>query len=120
MELVGAYSDYQRKWIQYAWEMSNGDKNFLYMLKGENGLLSHDRMHDSSLNSVGVDWGFCGTNDYYHPHIVNNPKFLSDPEWQMRECYRMWKEGTTFYAWNRFRSEPEYRMKIKSHFKFIN
>jgi hypothetical protein len=86
-------------WQQYAYEISGYDDRFVIMLEAENGMWSHDRRHDPSLNTVGVDWGFCGTNDYYHPSIVNDERFIGNPYWQMEKCLELWKKGTTFYGW---------------------
>lgn len=118
MDLVQPYNAYQRKWMNEAWEMTH-DKEFMYMLKAENGMLNHDRRHDPSANKVGVDWGFCGTNDVHNAVIRNDPRFMTDPLWQLQECYKMFKGGTTFYAYNRTLREPEYRRLIQSHFMFF-
>ena len=117
MELVGNYNDYQKHWMQVAWQISK-DKDFMYMLKAENGLLNHDRKHDAGKNSVGTDWGFCGTNDYWHKDKVNDPRFFSDPKWQLEKCYEMFKGGTTFYGYKRIKKDPAFRKKIQAHFKF--
>ena len=113
MDLVGDYNQYQRKWMNEAWNMSH-NKEFMYMLKAENGTFNHDRIHDPSNNVVGVDWGFCGTNDHYHADIVNNPLFFSDPMWQLEQCYEMYLGGTTFHGLKRV-NDPE----IQSHFIFF-
>ena len=112
MELVGNYNEYQKHWTQVAWRISGYDKEFMYMLKGENGLFNHDRQ--SLVYSNGVrepSYGFCQIHAGYHPKIVNDPRFFSDPEWQLQQCYRLWKEGTVFYGYN-------HREKSIPHFKF--
>lgn len=113
--LVGNYNEYQNYWMNYAWNRWH-DKEFMYLLKAENGLFNHDRRHDPSGNAVGVDWGFCGTNDYHHAEKVNDPRFFSDPAWQLEKCYEMYKDGVTFYGLIRVRNEPDYRYKISKHF----
>jgi len=113
-----SYNAYQRRWMNEAWELTH-DKEFLYMLKAENGLLNHDRRHDPSQNMVGVDWGFCGTNDVHNATVRNDPRFMSDPLWQLGECYRMFKGGTAFHAYKRVQNEPEFRKTIESHFIFF-
>ena len=117
VRLVGHYSEEQKKNIQRAWSISGGDMDFLYMLKAENGWLTHDRRHDPKNNTVGVDWGFCGTNDYFHAEKVNDPRFFSDPVWQLSKCYEMFIGGTTFYGANRVKNDKVYAEKIKSHFE---
>jgi len=114
IELVGDYNDYQRKWMQYAWQISH-DKEFLYMLKGENGLLNHDR---KSLVPGEPSYGFCQIHQGFHPEIVNDSRFWSDPAWQLNQCYKLWKGGTVFYAYERIKRDPAYRASIESHFKF--
>ncbi len=115
--LVGAYNDYQKRWMNYAWNKWH-DKEFLYMLKAENGLFNHDREHPSGNNAIGVDWGFCGTNDYWHADKINDPRFFSDPAWQLEQCYNMYKGGTVFYGLKRLQRDKHFRTKIQSHFKF--
>ncbi len=116
MDLVGDYNAYQRKWMNEAWEMSH-DKEFMYMMKAENGLLNHDRQGHSS--NVGTDWGFCQINDYYHSELVNDPRFLSEPLWQLEQCYRLYRSGTKFYALERLRSDASFRAQIQSQFIFF-
>ena len=118
MDLVGDYNAYQRKWMNEAWNLSH-DKEFMYMLKAENGLLNHDRRHDPSQNMVGVDWGFCGTNDVHNATVRNDPRFMTDPLWQLGECYRMFKGGTAFHAYKRTLREPDFRAIIQLHFIFF-
>ena len=119
MDLVGNYNDYQRHWMQIAWKISNHDKHFMYMLKGENGLLNHDRQSMVYSNGVREDsWGFCQIFRRYHPDTVNDTRFFSVPEWQLEQCYNKWKSGTVFYAYERFKKDWKYKIKIKSHFKF--
>ena len=119
MELVGNYNDYQRYWMEVAWKISNHDQNFLYMLKAENGLLSHDRQSNVYKNGIREpSFGFCQIHRGYHPEIVNDPKFFTDPKWQLEQCYRLWTGGTAFYGWHRFKSDWAFQQKVKSNFKF--
>lgn len=87
----------QQEKVHYAWEISK-DPDFVYLLEAENGLWTHTRRHDPENNVVGVDWGLCGTNDYWHPQRVNDPRFMTDWKWQVRECLTMYNGGTTFYG----------------------
>lgn len=117
VELVGNYNTYQRNWINFAWKISH-DKEFLYMLKAENGLLNHDRRSQYVSNGVQEpSYGFCQIHRGYHPRIVNNLKF-KDPAWQLGQCLKLWKGGTIFYGAERIKKNPAYRAKIESHFKF--
>lgn len=89
----------QNEKIAYAWSLSH-DLRFIYTLNGENGLWTHNRRHNPANNARGVDWGLCGVNDYWHPKVVSDPRFLTDWKWQMNECYRLWKGGTKFYGFS--------------------
>lgn len=114
MDLVGDYNAYQRKWMNEAWKMSN-DKEFMYMLKAENGLLNHDRQATSGEPS----FGFCQTHQKYHPEIVNDPRFFTEPLWQLEQCYRLYKGGTRFYAVDRMRNDANFRAQVESSFIFF-
>lgn len=119
MEIVGGSNEYQRHWMQVAWEISGHDKQFLYMLKAENGLLNHDRQSEVVKNGIREpSFGFCQIHRGYHPNIVNDPRFFSDPGWQMQKCYELWTGGTAFYGHHRFKNNYAFQQKIKSAFKF--
>ncbi len=83
--------------IYEAWHLSHS-LEFIYMLRGENGLFTHDRIANPRGNKVGTDMGYCGTNTYWHPEIVTDPRFLGDPHWQLERCYQMWKGGVKFFG----------------------
>lgn len=112
--LKGDYNDYQRYWMNYAWRKWH-DKEFMVMLKAENGLLNHDRQSlVKDKNGREPSYGFCQIHKGYHPQIVNDPRFFTDPAWQLGECYRLWKGGTKFYGYiNRTQRE-----KARKHFNF--
>jgi len=86
----------QNEKVHYAWKISQ-DPEFVYMLEAENGLWTHDRWHDPSMNTVGTDWGW-GINDYWHSGIVNDPRFFSDWRWNLDQTYRLYSGGTVFYG----------------------
>lgn len=88
----------EHEFITTAYEMSGCDKDFVLLLEAENGLWSHKRRHNPSANTVGVDYGFCGINDYYHKEIVNDSRFTTDWKWQMGKCLELYKGGVTFYG----------------------
>lgn len=115
-KLADGHSQEQQKVIDYAWEISN-NMRFIYLLTAENGQYNHDRVHPNHANTVGTDRGYCGINDYYHPTIINDPRFLSDWKWQMRECLRLYQNGTTFYGIIRYDKDPNYRQQIHNKFK---
>jgi hypothetical protein len=123
-QLADGHSQEQQNVIDYAWEVSNGDMRFIYLLTTENGQYTFTRQHPSQSNTVGIDYGFCGINGYYHPNIVNDARFFTDWQWQMRECYRLYTEGTTFWGIIRYDNNPwikewgmYYREAIHNKFK---
>jgi hypothetical protein len=76
-------------------EISNNDLDFLATVNGENGLWTPDRKHND-----GVGFGFCGISYPWHKAIIEDERFLSDPRWQMTQCYNMFKGGVRFYAFD--------------------
>jgi hypothetical protein len=92
----------QQEYIDYAWNTYH-DKNLVYLMKAENGLISPDRKHPlkywcPGTKSWGHDWGFGGISDCYHPQITNDPRFLTDWRWQIDQVYLLYKGGTKFYS----------------------
>ncbi len=117
LELVGDYSDSQRFWVQRAYEISDKDMEFMYMLKAENGEFSNDRQ--SSYVKKGIrepSFGYCQIHAYFHPEIVNDHRFFKDPAWQLAQCYQLWSSGTVFYGYDRIQKDRSYKELIKSHF----
>lgn len=83
--------DDQNQYVRIASKISNNDLNFLALLDAENGLFSPDR-----IGATG-DKGFCQISPKWHPEITSDPRF-TDPKWQLEQCFRLYKNGTTFYA----------------------
>jgi len=80
------WTEEQSYWHQYIYEKSGYKKECVIIKEAENGRGDWQRRHDPAKNSKGVDWGLCGINDYYHPEIVNDPRFLTDQSWQADKC----------------------------------
>lgn len=87
----------------------------MYMLASENGLFNHDRR---SLVPGEDSWGFCQIHRYWHPKIVNDPRFLSDPAWQMDRCHELFSGGTVFYGYVKFQKDKKFREARKALFDF--
>jgi len=83
--------DHVNEVLSYAYEISD-DKDFVRLLVAENGRVQID--------TIGItgDIGFCQVSSYYHPKIVNDPRFLTDWKWQIDQCYNLYKNGTTFHG----------------------
>jgi len=118
---------YKTERASYAYHISGGDKDFVKLLQAENGAWTHDSRHvipyrlcwtwgawnrgvlpnqANCWQSTGhfvkthYDYGFCGMSDGYKKHIVDDPRFLDDWEWQIEQCYNEYVAGTTFHGWN--------------------
>jgi len=103
----------QNEIMNYAFEISN-DKEFLYLLKAENGEISLNRK-----SSTG-DYGLCQINKKYHPEIVNDPRFFTDYKFQVDKCFELYKNGTKFYAMDKLKKDKKFRKKIEKFFIFNN
>lgn len=91
--------------VDYAWSISH-DKDFIYTIEAENSKWD--------TNTVGItkDRGICQVSPYYHPEIVNNPKF-SDWKWQIDQCWKLYSGGTRFYG-------SDVRWKVVGRFSWIH
>jgi len=95
----------------------SGDKEFMYMLASENSLLNHDRRSLVVTNGIREpSYGFCQIHRGYHPQIVNDNRFWNDPEWQLEQCYRLWKGGTPFYGYDRYKKGGKFATIIRDKF----
>ena len=59
------------------------------------------------------DWWLCWISDYYHPEIVNDPRFLTNRKRQVDKCAELINWWTTFY-WRWHRKE-----RAVNKFKFL-
>jgi len=92
----------QQQWVRYASRISGNDLDFLATLEAENGLWSPDRQ-SNVYDGVGPNgredsYGFCQFHRNWHKDKVDDPRFFSDPQWQLDQCYEAYKGGTTFYG----------------------
>ena len=115
----------QNEKIAYAWQISKGEKAFVFKLETENDqwnpelrssvflrwgdpLLGENSEKVYTCNTKGDTWtsackqeqsyGFCQIHLPSHPKIVNDTRFFTDWKWQMRECYRLHKRNTPMYG----------------------
>ena len=86
--------DDQNKFVAYASLISNNDLDFITTLEAENGLWTHDRI------GITGDIGFCQFAPQYHSDVTNDPRFYSDPYWQLDQCWEHYQEGTRFYGYD--------------------
>lgn len=102
--------DDQNLYVAYASMISNNDEDFLKTLNQENGLWTIDRQSDRKGDNGYYDYGFCQFNEGHHPDTVHDPRFFTDPFWQLDQCWDHYKAGTTFYG---------YRLRHNSDGMFI-
>lgn len=92
----------QNQYIAYAAKISNNTLDFLLTLDRENGLWTPDRQSEwpsaTGPNGFEDSWGFCQVHKPDHPEIVNDPRFFSDPYWQLDKCWELYQGGTRFYG----------------------
>jgi hypothetical protein len=111
-------SSKQQEAIDYAWQISK-DPNFIYLLKAENGKISIDRKSDIVGSNGYRDYGYCQINKGFHPKIVKDSRFFTDMRWQLDQCYRLYKGGTTFYGLTKFKSNKAFQSKVKEAFDWV-
>jgi hypothetical protein len=101
--------------VDYAWEVSGGDKDFILTIDAENSQWSPDRRSDLSYWRNGKEYwdtGICQISEYYHPEIVYSERF-SDPYWQIDQCWRLYSGGTRFYGYDvRMRKAPSFQFPV--------
>lgn len=89
--------DWRLEYVSYAFE--KWWLNFVALLEAENGLWTIDRQS----NCVDDNWirepsfWFCQIHKWYHPEIVNDPKFFTDWKWQIDRCHELYVGWTPFY-----------------------
>jgi len=80
-------------------EISNNDIEFLALLDAENGTWNLKRQSEVTVKGHRErSYGFCQINSYYHPEIVKDERFFTNPRWQIEQCHKLYKGGTTFYG----------------------
>lgn len=138
---------YKTERASYAYNISGGDKDFVKLLNSENGAWTHDDRHgvsymlcwtwdswnrgvlpnqewcwrqDEKFSRVHYDHGFCGMSDGYKKQIVDDPRFYEDWKWQIGQCYKQYKIGTTFYGWGHRNSRwiGEFVMDVSNNLEF--
>jgi hypothetical protein len=105
--------------VTMAYELSGCDKEFLYMIEGENG--NWDIKERSRVVQDGKredSWGLCQLNRQWHSKVVDDPRYKTDPKFQIESCYTKFKGGTKFYGYPSPKGDKERRRKIQEHFIF--
>lgn len=89
------------KIINYAYDISSGDMDFVLTLKAENGWFDLYQQSNVYNNGIREDsWGLCQLNRRRHKNVVDNPLFRESWEHQVEVCWDKYKNGTKFYGYN--------------------
>jgi hypothetical protein len=103
-------------YVQYAYDISWWDMDFITTLEAENWLWSPTRQSEV-INSYGKredSWGFCQIHRRWHSDIVDDPRFFSDPYRQLDKCLEKYMWGTKFY-WYYVRHWLDKRFSLDWH-----
>ena len=110
----------QQGFICRAWKISGGHRDFILTLKAENGRID-PLLQSYYYNKAGhrePSYGFCQIHSRFHPDIVGDERFFTDPHWQLDQCWRLYSDyerrgivGKRFYGYNN-------RWKVERYFKF--
>ena len=89
------------KIINYAYEISDWDIDFVLTLKAENGWFDMHKQSNVHNNGKREDsWGLCQLNRRRHKNVVDNPLFWESRKYQVEVCWDKYKNGTKFYGYN--------------------
>ena len=92
------------KIINYAYEISNGDMDFVLTLKAENGwfdIYKQSNVYDEyGPNNREDSRGLCQLHRRWHSDIVDQPKFRDWYEYQVDACYEKYVGWTRFYGYD--------------------
>ena len=101
----------------YAYEVSNGNMDFLMTLKAENwwfDMYKQSNVPDKYwVNGREDSRGICQLHRKRHSAIVDNERFFADYKYQVEECWKKYNWWTKFYWYN-------VRLKYKTHFTIID
>lgn len=90
-------SEGQQAVVDYAFQISQGDRSFIGLLEAENGLWDFKRQSEVRYNGKREQsYGLCQIHKSYHKKIVNDKRFFTDWKWQLEQCWELYKQGTPF------------------------
>lgn len=101
---VKGVEQYITERASYAYEYSNGDKDFVLLLNAECGSWACG-LHALKYLREGELWSdgyLCGTSAYYHPVPFAKAKnAYAEGNWkeQVEICHGLYKKGVRFYGW---------------------
>lgn len=89
-----------QSYVQYAYDISWWDRDFITTLEAENWLWNPHRQSEVFDKRVGKRedsrW-FCQLHRNRHSNIVDDPRFFSDPYRQLDRCLEKYRGWTKFY-----------------------
>ena len=93
--------DLAQKIVNYAWKVSNGDLDFLMTLKAENGWFDMYKQSNCYQNGKREDsYWLCMIHRRWHSDIVDQKIFWESWEYQVEQCWKLYKGWTKFYGYN--------------------
>lgn len=99
--IVDPAEPYKNERASYAYDISDGDKDFVLLLNSENGSWSHTTKSTQKYFRDGQWWsdeGMCQVSRYYHLSIILDPQW-EDWRYQVDKCLELYRGGTTFHGW---------------------
>lgn len=96
---------------KYAWSL-NPDKLMIMTFIAE-GDFNLKRRSDLKGANGYYDWGICQINEGYHKKIVRDPRFFTDWKFQVEQCVKLYKGGTTFYGQKRLLRDKKYYKQVE-------
>lgn len=104
-----------------AWEYRQ-ETWFLILLRCENAEYDMYRRSDGIWDNGFYDYWICQINKWYHPEIVNTDMFWNSLDYQIEQCYKLWKWWTPFY-WPDRKSKKNWKPckeNVKNDFSIID
>jgi len=98
----------QNRIMNVAYRVSDGNKDFLYTLRGENGNVDPLRKSNIVGKNGFWDFGLCQLNYRWHKAFIDSEDF-KNPDKQVEYCYEVYKKRpTAFYAYYTRRSQAKF------------
>ena len=99
--------------VQYAWELSEGDWDFILTVEGES------EFKPSAVGDNGNSKGLCQWHQRWHKDVRNDPNF-NDGRWQVEKCWEYFKGyreagilHKRLFAYN-YRQDKRSRFEVKT------
>lgn len=91
----------QNRYVRYISRLSGNDLTEIATFDAESSSwdpLAPSGVWSSRTGKMEDSFGFCQINKTSHYEMVTDPRFFTDPYWQLRQCHKLYVGGTKFYA----------------------